>query len=152
MSEPKTFYEWGHLIVAVIRLHTHQKGTPPTPDQVAEALCTTSEKVLHVVHKMEEAGAVRVVSGSYGTKLVLADHREIEQLEGVDVTPEIDDEIEAFKRAQAKKNEDLARLFAKDYKDEDKEKQQEELAAKIADPSKLKKTENPLDAMFKKKA
>jgi len=152
MSEQKTFYEWGHLIAAAIRLHTHQSGTPPTPEQVAEALRTTTEKVLHAIHKMEEVDAVRIVSGSFGDKLVLGDHRRIEELEGFDVTPEIDDEVEAFKQAQAKKHEELARLFDKNYKDEEKEKQKEDLAAKIADPSKLKKADNPLDAMFKKKS
>jgi hypothetical protein len=83
--------------------------------------------------------------------VLLDDHRRIEELEGKDAKPGIDEEVAAFQAAQAQKNEETAKRFSKDFFDPKKESMKADLAAKLADPSKLKKSDNPLDAMFKKK-
>jgi len=152
MSEELTLYQKGHLVAAAIRLHIHHHGVPPTPEQIGEALAMNREQVHFLVNKLLEAGAVHVAEGSFGVRVMLADHLKIEELEGHDLTPSIEEELAAFKAAQAQRNEQLEKLFEKDHVDEDKKKMQEELAAKIADPAKLKKAGNPLDAMFKKKS
>jgi len=151
MAEKLTLYEQGQVIAAAVRLHTHREGTPPTPEEIGETIGLHVEKVHHTLNKMEELGAVKVLTGAFGTKVMLADHLAIEELEGRDATPCIDDEVAAFKAAQAKKAEELAKRFDKDFVDPEKQDLKADLNAKISDPSKLKKADNPLDAMFKKK-
>jgi hypothetical protein len=151
MSEKLTLYEQGHLIAAAIRLHLHREGTPPSPDDVAKALGFSSELTHHVLHKMAELGAVRLMTGAYGDRVLLDDHRKIDELEGKDATPSIEEDVAAFQEAQARKMEETAKRFSKDFLDPKKQELKADLAAKLADPSKLKKSDNPLDAMFKKK-
>jgi len=151
MSKQMTLYEKAHLIAAAIRLHEHKHGTPPEPEKIAEALGWTTESVHFVINKMEQEGAASVASGSYGVRVLLSDHLKIEELEGKDSDADITDEVEAFKKSQAEKSEKLARMFDKDYKDEAKADLKKDLEEKLADPSKRKAADNPLDAMFKKK-
>lgn len=151
MSDVLTLYEKGHLVAAAIRLHNHLHHTPPSPEQLAEVLAINVEQVHHVVNKMAGLGALKVLTGAFGTKVLLADHLLVEELEGADAKPDIDDEVAAFQAAQAEKNEEVAARFDKNFVDERKTDLQSEVAAKLADPSKLKRSDNPLDAMFKKK-
>jgi len=151
MAESLTLFEQGRLIEAAVLLHAHREKTPPTPEQLAEMLGLSVEAVHHVLHKMAEIGAVRILSGAFGDRVLLDDYRRIDELEGQDAKPGIDDEVAAFQAAQALKNEETAKRFAKDFIDPKKQSLKEEVAAKLADPSKMKKADNPLDAMFKKK-
>ncbi|NLH48148.1 MAG: hypothetical protein GX444_06035 [Myxococcales bacterium] len=151
MDEKLSLYQEGHLIVAAVRLLTHREKTPPAPEQVAEFLGFSIESVHYLVNKLDELGALRVMSGAYGVKLLLDDHRKLEELEGVENKPGIEEEIAAFQAAQAQRNEEMAKRFSRDFVDPQKESLKADLAAKIADPSKLKRADNPLDAMFKKK-
>jgi hypothetical protein len=151
MSDKLTLYEQGRLIEAAVLLHLHREKTPPSPEQVAELIGFSLEAVHHLLHKMAELGAVRLLSGAFGDRVLLDDHRRIEELEGKDAKPGIDEEVAAFQAAQAQKNEETAKRFSKDFFDPKKESMKADLAAKLADPSKLKKSDNPLDAMFKKK-
>ena len=152
MPEELTLYQKGHLVAAAVRLHSHLHGTPPTPEQIGELLKMNREQVHFLVNKLAEIGAVLVAEGSFGVRVMLAEHLKLEELEGHDLTPSIEDEVAAFKAAQNQRNEQLQKLFDKDHVDEEKKKLQDALAAKLADPSKLKKAGNPLDAMFKKKS
>lgn len=152
MKENSTLYLQGHLVAAVIRLHTYREGAPPTPEQIARQLSITTEQAHYLINKMEELGAVRVAEGSFGVRVMLDDHLQLEELEGKEFTPNIEEELAAFQESQAKKSAELSKMFEKDYVDDDKEKLKEDLDAKIADPAKLKKADNPLDAMFKKKS
>jgi hypothetical protein len=151
MNDELSLYQKAHLVVAAIRLHAYREGVPPTPEQIGEALGMNREQAHFLVNKLVEVGAVQVAEGSFGTRVLLADHLKLEELEGHDLTPSIEEELAAFKVAQAQRNEQLGKLFEKDHVDEEKKSLQEDLAAKLADPSKRKKTGNPLDAMFKKK-
>jgi len=151
MAKDLSFYEEGHLVAACIRLHTYQHGVPPSPEDIAATLSISVEKIHHLVNRMAELGAVRVASGAYGVRVLLDDHTKIEELEGKEFTPSIEEELTAFQAAQAKKNEEMAKRFSKDFVDEKKESLKADLASKLADPSKLKKSDNPLDQMFKKK-
>jgi len=152
MSETLTLYEKGHLLAAAIRLHVHHHHTPPTPDQLAEALAMNVEQVHHLVNKMADLGALKVLSGAFGTRVLLADHTAIEELEGADARPDIEDEVAAFQAAQAEKNREVAARFGKDFVDERKRDVQADAAAKLSDPSKLKRSDNPLESLFKKKS
>jgi hypothetical protein len=151
MEDVLTLYDKGQLIGAAIRLHQHSKGTPPSPDQIAEALQINVEQVHHTINKMADLGAVLVMEGAYGSRVLLADHHKIDDLEGKDAAPGIDDEVAAFQEAQAKKNEALAARFGKDYVDPQKAELKADLDSRLADKSGFKRADNPLDAMFKKK-
>jgi hypothetical protein len=151
VSEKLTLYEQGQLIAAAVRLHNYREKSPPTPEDVAQQLGFSVELTHHVINKMAELGALRVMSGAFGNRVLLDDVHKIDELEGKDATPSIEDEVAQFQAAQALKNEEVARRFSKDFVDEKKQSLKADLAAKLADPSKLKRSENPLDNMFKKK-
>ena len=134
-----------------VNIHGHSLRVGRYSQAIGEALGMNREQAHFLVNKLVEVGAVQVAEGSFGTRVLLADHLKLEELEGHDLTPSIEEELAAFKVAQAQRNEQLGKLFEKDHVDEEKKSLQEDLAAKLADPSKRKKTGNPLDAMFKKK-
>lgn len=151
MEEKLDLYQEAHLVVAAVRLIAYREKTPPSPDQVAKFLGFSLENVHYIVNKLDELGALRVMSGAFGVKLLLDDPLKIEDLADLETRPGIEEEIAAFQAAQAQKNEEMAKRFSKDFIDPQKESMKADLAAKIADPSKLKRTDNPLDSMFKKK-
>ena len=131
------FYSDAHLVVAAIRVLTHQNSTPPSMDQVCRIISFSLEQGNFICKKLKEIGIVDVVEGGFGTRLFIKNHLKIEEIprgkkedklgealkEFQNSKKDFTREVESFQAKQAKKQKDLfAELEEKLKKGSDKTK------------------------------
>ncbi len=129
------FYSDAHLVVAAIRVLTHQNSTPPSMDQVCRIISFSLEQGNFICKKLKEIGIVDVVEGGFGTRLFIKNHLKIEEIprgkkedklgealkEFQNSRKDFTQKIESFQAKQAKKQKDLfAELEEKLKKESDK--------------------------------
>ncbi|MEE8432478.1 MAG: hypothetical protein V3S16_14620 [Candidatus Desulfatibia sp.] len=130
-------YSNTHLVVAAIRVLTHQKKAPPSIDEVCQALSFSLEQGNFICNKLKETGIIEVVEGAYGTRLFIKNHLKIEDIPKGDKVSTLEEElkkfqnskknftkkIESFQAKQAKKQKTLFAELEKKLKQEtDKKK------------------------------
>jgi len=129
------FYSDAHLVVAAIRVFTHQNSTPPSMDEVCRIISFSLEQGNFICKKLKEIGIVDVVEGGFGTRLFIKNHLKIEEIprgkkedklgealkEFQNSKKDFTREVESFQAKQAKKQKDLfAELEEKLKKESDK--------------------------------
>ncbi len=129
------FYSDAHLVVAAIRVLTHQNSTPPSMDEVCRIISFSLEQGNFICKKLKEIGIVDVVEGGFGTRLFIKNHLKIEEIprgkkedklgealkEFQNSRKDFTQKIESFQAKQAKKQKDLfAELEEKLKKESDK--------------------------------
>jgi hypothetical protein len=119
--EQSDFYSNAHLVVAAIRIFTHQNSTPPSMDQVCRIISFTLEQGNFICKKLKELGVVDVVEGGFGTRLFIKNHLNIEEIPKTKKKDTLEEslkafqnskkdftrKIESFQAKQAKKQKDL---------------------------------------------
>jgi hypothetical protein len=133
--EHSDFYSNAHLVVAAIRVLTHQNSTPPSMDQVCRIISFSLEQGNFICKKLKETGIVDVVEGGFGTRLFIKNHLKIEEIPKGKKEDNLEEslkafqnsrkdftrKIESFQAKQAKKQRDLfAELEEKLKKDSNK--------------------------------
>jgi len=129
------FYSNAHLIVAAIRVFTHQNSTPPSIDEVCRIISFSLEQGNFTCKKLKDIGIIDVVEGAFGTRLFIKSHLKIEEIprgkkedklgealkEFQNSKKDFTREVESFQAKQAKKQKDLfAELEEKLKKESDK--------------------------------
>lgn len=94
------FYTTAHLVVAAIRVLTHQKSIPPSIEAACDMLGISREKGHHIVRRLADMGIVEIVSGAYGTKLFIKDHLAVEEISRDESDTRLDEEVKKFKDGQ----------------------------------------------------
>lgn len=131
-NKSKNLYSTAHLFVAAIRVCEHQNSAPPTVEDICHILKTSIERSNYICRKLQEAGIIEEVEGSYGNRLFIRDHLKIEELprEGNDgkfaeelkkfqaSQKELSNKIETIKAQQAEKKKTLFAEMEKKLKQE----------------------------------
>ncbi len=107
-----SFYEQGHLVVAAIRVLEHQKGVPPSVEDICGCLSLSSEQGNRICRRLQENGIVEVVEGAYGTKVFVRDHLLIEELPRTGESSKIADEVKKFQESRKGMDEKIAAFKA----------------------------------------
>jgi hypothetical protein len=121
IMEYSDFYSNAHLVVAAIRILTHQNSTPPSMDQVCRILSFSPEQGNFICKKLKDTGVVDVVEGGFGTRLFIKNHLKIEEIPKAKKGDTLENslkafqnsrkdftqKIESFQAEQAKKQKDL---------------------------------------------
>ena len=125
-------YSNAQLVVAAIRVLTHQKSAPPSIDTVCQALSFSLEHGNFICNKLAETAVIEIVEGAYGTRLFIKDHLKIEDIPKGDQVSSLEDDlkkfqdsrkgftkkIESFQAKQAKKQKNLFAELEKKLKQE----------------------------------
>ena len=127
----RDLYSNAHLMVSAVRVLEHQKGHPPSIEEVCDTLSFTSEQGHIYLNKLSELGIVEVVEGNYGTRLFLRDHLKIEEIPRDDKESKLGDAIKEFQDSRKKMSEKIASIQA------DQAKKKKDLFAELE--SQLKK-------------
>jgi hypothetical protein len=117
----------GHLIVAAIRVLSHQRKRPPTAEEIAEVLGLSREIALHILRGLEARGIVRPIETPFEVRFDVEDHAAIDALPIDASGPDLGREIEDFH----KKTEDRQKKIEKMMRDADPDRAAREKAAKI---------------------
>jgi hypothetical protein len=126
------FYSTAHLAVAAIRLCEHQHSTPPSLEDICEALSFSIEKGSLILRRLKELEIIDVVKGSYGDRFFIRDHLKLEDIPRSQEENKLEEElkkfqdtqkalsqkVESFQAAQAQKKKDLFSEMEKKLKAE----------------------------------
>ena len=117
----------GHLIVAAVRVLSHQRKRPPTAEEIAELLGLSREIALHILRGLEARRIVHSIETPFEVRYDIEDHVAIDALP-IDATgPDLGREIGDFH----KKTEDRQKEIERMMRDADPDRAAREKAAKI---------------------
>ncbi len=129
------FYSDAHLLVATIRVLTHQNSKAPSIDEVCRTISFSMEQGNFICNKLKGMGIIDVVEGAFGTRLFIENHLKIEEIPRGEKEDKLgaalrkfqnskkdfSKKIESFQASQAKKQKNLfAELEKKLKKESDK--------------------------------
>lgn len=117
----------GHLLVAAVRVLSHQRKRPPTAEEIAELLGLSREIALHILRGLEARRIVRAIETPFEVRFDIEDHQAIEALPVDASGPDLGREIEDFH----KKSEDRQKKIEQMMRDADPERTTREKAARI---------------------
>ena len=129
------FYANAHLVVAAIRILTHQNSTPPSIEKVCQALSFSFEQGNFICKKLKDKGIIEIVEGAFGTRLFLKNHLKIEEISKEKKADSLEDAVKKFQDSR-KDMTQKAELFRAE-----KERKQKDLFAELE--KKLKKGSAP---------
>lgn len=100
-------YESAHLVVAAVRIIEHLEKAPPGVEQVAEMLDYSVEETNRVVNKLVSLNVLSLVEGGFGTRILIRDHKKLEEIPGETGTPLLEDEIARFQNQKKELNDKI---------------------------------------------
>lgn len=100
MTTANDDYDEAHLFVAALRVLSHQKGAPPTVEEVSEMLSRSLDWSMTTARKLKEMGAITVAETPYSLKLFLGDHLKLEEISREKKESGFDREIENFQKSR----------------------------------------------------
>ena len=138
--EVKAGYREGHLVVAGVRVLSHQhSGKPPTVEDLSQLLGISFEWCGVLVAALERAGVVRSLTGPFETRVEILDHTALEDLPREETVSTVDDELREFSAKKEEEEEKLRSLFTSG----DALKKQKDKMGKMAEDLKRFKPKPP---------
>ena len=107
-----SLYDQGHLVVAAIRVLEHQKGVPPSVDDINRCLSLSAEQSSRICNRLQEAGVIEVVKGAYGTRAFVRDYLRLEDLPKSEESAKLADEVKKFQESRKGMEEKIAAFKA----------------------------------------
>ena len=99
-DKQEDFYSQAHLMVAAIRVFGHNNSRPPTIDDLCRMINFSIEKGNFICRKLEEINVIEAVEGTYGTRLFVRDHLNIEDIPRGEADNNFEDELKKFQESQ----------------------------------------------------
>ena len=107
-----SLYDQGHLVVAAIRVLEHQKGVPPSVDDISRCLSLSAEQSSRICSRLQEADVIEVVKGAYGTRAFVRDYLRLEDLPKSEESAKLADEVKKFQESRKGMDEKIAEFKA----------------------------------------
>ena len=99
-DKQEDFYSQAHLMVAAIRVFEHNNSRPPTIEDLCRMINFSIEKGHFIGRKLEELDVIKAVEGTYGTRLFVRDHLNIEKIPRGEAENNFEDELKKFQESQ----------------------------------------------------
>jgi hypothetical protein len=112
--EHKPCYEDGHLIVAAVRVLSHQSDKPPTPEGIAGLLGLAPDFVRNLVIALGDEGILKVVENPFEIRAEVKDYVKLEGLPKESEGPSIQDELDEFVKRKKEEVEATEKMFTID--------------------------------------
>jgi len=139
----KPCYEDGHLIVAAVRVLSHNSDKPPTPEDIAGLLGLAPDFVRNLVIALGDQGILKVVENPFEIRTEVKNHNRLEDLPKESEGPSIQDELDEFVKKKRKEAEDTEKMFTMD---EIEKRKQEKLSKLDEEMKRMKgKGRSPFD-------
>jgi hypothetical protein len=132
-------YEDGHLIVAAVRVLSHNSNKPPTPELIAELLGLAPDFARNLVIALGEEGILNVVETPFEIRAEVKDYSKLEDLPRESEGPSIQSELDEFVKRKRKEVEATKKMFTID----EIEKKKKEKLSRLDDEMKKMKGKGP---------
>jgi hypothetical protein len=104
-------YSEAHLFVAAIRILSHQKGWPPSVEDVCAMLGVSDEAGHRICRDLQKRKIIETMVDPYSIKLSVADHLELEKISREeDRHNNLSRELEKFLQEKRKKEKSAAEI------------------------------------------
>jgi hypothetical protein len=90
-------YSNAHLVVAAIRIFTHQNSRQPSIDEICRILSFSLEQGNLICKKLKDMGIVDVVEGAFENHFFIKDHLKIEEIPRDKKEDKLEDALKKFK-------------------------------------------------------
>ena len=130
-----------HVILAGIRVLSHLKDIPPTPEELAELLEKSPALIRLQLTFLSELGAVALVGSAYQTHAEIRDHLVVEELDN-EAGPEISEDLRAFDERKKAEVEKMAHLFESGESENMRQEKHDQMDRELKD-FKKKRPSNP---------
>jgi hypothetical protein len=90
-------YANAHLVVAAIRIFTHQNSRHPSIDEICRILSFSLEQGNRICKKLKDMGIVDVVEGAFENHLFIKDHLKIEEMPRDKKEDKLEEALKKFK-------------------------------------------------------
>jgi len=131
-NKSNDLYSNAHLFVAAIRVCEHRNSAPPSLAEICRTLSFSLEKGNFLCRKLKEMKIIEVVEGSFGDRLFIRDHLNLEDIPRGEEDSRLEEElkkfqdtqkafsqkIESFRSQQVQKKKDLFAEMEKKLKEE----------------------------------
>lgn len=101
------FYAEAHLVVSAIRMVEYRKKSPPSIDDVCEALAYTLEHGSRICRRLFEMQAINLIEGAYGTRLFILDHLKLEDIPRGEEEDKLSDQLKKFQASRDNMSEKI---------------------------------------------
>jgi hypothetical protein len=106
-------YTTAHLFVSAVRVLDHRDGAPPSLEAVCGTLDYSEEKGSFLLNRLKEAGILDTVKSGFNNRIVVADHRAIEDLPRGTEESRLEQELKKFKQGRDVMKEKVASIKAR---------------------------------------
>jgi hypothetical protein len=134
-------HDEGHAHVAAIRVLAYRTRRPPTIEEVATELGSTSEITNHRLRALAAKGIVTLVENPFETHVSVRDYLALEKLPVEDTGPGLAEAVQDFQRRQTQKADERMRIFEEADEAREKREKHDRMAGDLKDfrPGKAKK-------------
>lgn len=124
-----SLYEEAHLFTAAVRILEYRNDSPPSFEDVAGILSISTEEASRLSRRLKSMGIIETVEKSGETRLFIADHRRIEDIEDRPEESSISEELEKFRKQKENERKTIDKLRA--GQEQKRKKVQEEIERKL---------------------
>jgi len=110
--EKPNLYLSAHVFVAAIRVLQHLNDTAPSVDKICDFLSLSGEQGNFLCRRLTEMGVIDVVEGSYGTRLFIKNHLNLEDIPPDEPEDKLAQELTRFQESQKEKSKKLESIHA----------------------------------------
>ena len=123
--DKKDLYRSAHLVVATIRVLEHLDNMPPAIESLQKILKYSLEECHFLCRKLHQMGIIDIVEGSFGVKLFIKNHLEIENIPKMHRDTQFQEDLDRFMSSKKDYSKEVETIKA------GQEKKQKELFARI---------------------
>lgn len=139
-------YDDSHLVVAAIRILIHRDGRLPTPQEIADLLGVSPEKVNLLVHQLRGLAVLKALEGPFELRLDIGDIAPLETLPKDATGPSIKGELADFKTRDREKKAEMERMF----REGDADRRRNDRVARLEEEfSRFRPRPGSIDGLFK---
>lgn len=124
-----SLYEEAHLLTAAVRILEYRNDSPPSFEDVAGILSISTEEASRLSRRLKSMGIIETVEKSGETRLFIADHLRIEDIEDRPEESSISEELEKFRKQKENERKTIDKLRA--GQEQKRKKVQEEIERKL---------------------
>ena len=99
-TQGKNLYSDGHLFIAAVRVWEHLNGNAPMLEDICQFLEMSLERGSYLLRRLCELDIVEVVQGSYGGRIFIRKHTNLEDVPRDQVENKLDEELKKFQDSQ----------------------------------------------------
>jgi hypothetical protein len=141
MNEKTSTYDYGHVLVAALRLFAYRNQRPPSVRELSEMLELSTEMIYHLCNRLQQLCGLEVVPAAFEERLYLRDHLKLESLPKEEKASDLEAEVQKLQEDRQRQ------LDALEKHRTDLDTQKEGLFSDLERQLKegLKRKKNPLD-------